>query len=172
MITSIRFLIRALARPDHRISCSPQLWRKLSRELHTRGEERRESGAFLLGRVEKGRARIEKIVPYDDLDPHCLDSGIIDFAAKYLGAVSEICRQTGLSLVADVHTHPGAPWQSETDRIHPANPKKGHIAFIVPCYARHLCAPEELGIYHYQGRHNWQQHEGKAARRFLLLSHI
>ena len=171
MITFIRASIRALARPKHRISCSPRLWRTLFRELHARGEERRESGAFLLGRVEKGRARIEKIVPYDDLDPNCL-TGIIDFEAEHLGAVSEICRRTGLTLVADVHTHPHAPWQSETDRTHPANPKKGHIALIVPCYARHLCDPEELGIYHYEGHHNWQQYEGQDARRFLLLSHI
>lgn len=172
MITSIRAFMRALVRPDHRISCSPRLWRELFRELHHRGEERRESGAFLLGREEKGRFRIEKIVPYDELDPHSLDSGIIDFAAEHLGAVSEICQRTGLKLVADVHTHGGAPWQSETDRVHPANPKKGHIALIVPCFARRVCSPHELGIYEYQGRHNWQQHGDADANRFLIFCHI
>lgn len=172
MTTSIRGLIRALARPKHHISCSPRLWNELFHELHRRGGERRESGAFLLGRTQNGRHRIEKIVPYDDLDPHCLDSGIVHFKADFLGAVSEICHQAGLELVADVHTHGGAPWQSETDRVHPANPRKGHIALIVPNFARAIYSPGQLGIYEYEGRHKWRQHDGNDAKRFLILTHI
>ncbi|HEX8464767.1 MAG TPA: Mov34/MPN/PAD-1 family protein [Abditibacterium sp.] len=172
MTTSIRGTIRALARPKHRLSCSPRLWKELFHELHRRGDNRRESGAFLLGRTQNGRRRIEKIVPYDDLDPHCLDSGIVRFEADHLGAVSEICHQTGLELVADVHTHGGAPWQSETDRVHPANPRKGHIALIVPDFARRVCAPNQLGIYEYEGRYKWQQHGDNDAKQFLILTRI
>lgn len=172
MITSIRATIRAFARPEHRLSCSPILWRQLFDELHRRGEERRESGAFLLGRVVKGRRRIEKIVPYDDLDPHSLDTGIIRFDGAKFGDLFDLCRSTGLVVVADVHTHGGAPWQSETDRVNPAIQQAGHIALIVPRFARHLVMPDALGIYEYQGRHRWNDHSGDGARRFLLLSHI
>ena len=39
-----------------------------------------------------------------------------------------MCRETGLSVVADVHTHGGIPRQSDADRRHPMIAVTGHIA--------------------------------------------
>lgn len=169
MTTSIRAIIRVFVRPDHRLSCSRALWRGLLEELHRRGENRRESGAFLLGRCDGPRRRIEHIIYYDDLDPCCLDSGIVVFDGAKFGQLFEIARGLGLKVVADVHTHGGHPWQSEADRTHPAIKQAGHIALIVPLFACHVVSARELGVYEYEGDYQWCDRSGAAADRFFYI---
>lgn len=172
MITSIRAIIRAFVRPDHRLSCSRALWRELLKELHRRGENRRESGAFLLGCFDGPRRRIEHIVYYDDLDSQCLDTGIVVFDGAKFGQLFEIARELSLKVVADVHTHGGRPWQSEDDRTHPAIKQAGHVALIVPLFARHVVPPRDLGVYEYEGEYQWCDRSGAAADRFFYIGWV
>ncbi len=50
MTFSLRAIIRALAAPRHRLSCSRTLWHQGIAEVARRGKGQHESGAFLLGR--------------------------------------------------------------------------------------------------------------------------
>jgi hypothetical protein len=57
-------------------------WRRMCGELRRRGEERRESGAFLLAPADETSGRgtrgtVTAVVYYDDLDAHCLTGGNI-----------------------------------------------------------------------------------------------
>ncbi len=104
MTFSIRATIRVLAAPEHRLSCSTGLWRAALAELGRRGQGHHESGAFLLGHQRGARRGVERFVYYDDLDPHCLDTGIVVFDGGSFGPLWALCRETGLSVVADLHT--------------------------------------------------------------------
>lgn len=153
---SIAEIIRRLWAPQHEVSCSWFLWHRLLRELRKRGRGKiRESGAFLLGLCGNGRVRIVDFVLYDDLDPHCLDSDIIRFDGRYFGALWEQCKQRGFTIVADVHTHPGSSEQSPSDRAHPMIVRAGHLAIILPRFARSPVRRAEIGIYRYQGAKHW-----------------
>jgi proteasome lid subunit RPN8/RPN11 len=125
--------------------------------LRERGRARTsESGAFLLGRLEPGgRRRIMDYVLYDDLDPECLKSGIVRFDGRHFGALWAYCKARGLAVVADVHVHPGAADQSDSDRVHPMISQRGHIALILPNFAAPPLRPEQVGIYKYQGAKRW-----------------
>lgn len=169
MSFSLRATIRALVAPEHRLSCSRELWRDLLRELARRGDGRRESGAFLLGEQREGRRRIVRFVPYDDLDPRCLDSGVVVFDGAGYGPLWTLCRDSGLEVVADIHTHPGAPWQSGADRVHPMVALPGHVALIVPNFAQRVVPPAELGVYEYEGGHRWQDRSGPRSGRFFYV---
>ncbi|MBS0641740.1 MAG: hypothetical protein JSS43_17900 [Proteobacteria bacterium] len=126
------------------------------RALRARGHSAsRESGAFLLGHREDGTARIVDFILYDDVDPHALDSGIVRFDGRYYGDLWEICRQRGLNVVADVHVHPGDSGQSASDRAHPMISRAGHIALIIPDFARGPVRKERIGIYRYLGGKQW-----------------
>ena len=116
MISSIRATIREFVAPDHRISCPRKLWVRLARELWLRGEEVHEAGAFLLGNERKGRLVVHEILFYDDLDPHAYDSGVCILQSDAFAALWRMCRARRLTVVADVHTHPGAATQSTSDR--------------------------------------------------------
>src|SRR5579859_5571777 len=171
MTFSIRATIRALAAPDHRLSCPTTLWRQGMAELARRGEGRHESGAFLLGRQHGTRRRVERFVYFDDLDQHCLDTGIVVFDGAGFGPLWALCRETGLRVVADVHTHGGhgPARQSPLDRDNPMIAQAGHVGVIVPNRARCPIAPPDLGVYEYLGEHLWRDHSGARAGRFFYV---
>jgi hypothetical protein len=149
--------MRRLWAPQHELSCSWLLWRRLIGKLRERGRGcSRESGAFLLGYERAGAARIVDFVLYDDLDPNALDTGIVWFDGRYFGELWDICGRRGLSVVADVHVHPSGAGQSDSDRNHPMITMAGHLALILPEFARPPIGPERVGIYRYLGGKRWQ----------------
>jgi len=153
---SIVGTMRHLCAPQHELSCSWLLWRQLLERLRERGHYgRHESGAFLIGERREGRARITQFVLYDDLDPKCLETGIVHFDGRYFGALWELCKESGLSVVADVHTHPEGSQQSSSDRANPMISRSGHIALIVPRFAMEPVIRSQVGIYRYEGSKRW-----------------
>ena len=132
------------------------LWMRLLRQLRKRGGGHRESGAFLLGKT--GSRKVSRFLCYDDLDPAALESGIVTVHAIGFVRLWEICQKQNLRVLADVHTHPSS-WidQSESDRTHPMVAQRGHLAMILPNYAKPN--RKTLGgaaVYEYLGDHQWK----------------
>ena len=167
MSFSILTTIRAFLAPDHHISCRTRFWRRILRELELRGEGRHESGAFLLGEKTSGRLRVRDVVYYDELDPEAYSTGVCVLHGDAFAKLWAICRERGLTVVADAHTHPGYACQSPQDRANPMVARSGHIAIIVPRYAQTPVVHSELGIYEYCGEHTWKNQKGKFGRRFF-----
>jgi hypothetical protein len=156
MSFSILETTRRLLLPRHEISCSAPLWRRLLVALRKRGHGQHESGAFLLGREDESGRRIVDFLLYDDLDPNSLSSGIVHLDGRHFGHLWDLCRERELTVVADVHTHPWGAGQSASDRSHPIIARQGHIALIVPRFARAPVSREEVGVYRYQGSGRWE----------------
>ncbi len=169
MTFSIRAIIRAFVAPEHRLSCPTDLWQQGLNELKLRGEGYHESGAFLLGRHVSNRRAITDFVYYDDLDPHCLETGIVVIDGAAYRELWRRCRESGIYVVGDIHTHPGQPRQSPIDEKNPMIGTPGHIAIIVPDLADQFVKPAEIGIYEYQGQHRWQAFFGSAASKFFYV---
>ena len=169
MTFSIRRITRAFVAPRHRLSCSSRLWKEGLRELRKRTEGVHESGAFLLGYQEGARRRITRFVYYDDLDPQSLDSGIVVFDGSGYGPLWQCCRDSGLSVVADVHVHGGIARQSNADRDNPMIALPGHVALILPRFAERIFWTTELGIYEYLGEHKWKDWSGMTAKQFFYI---
>ena len=109
----------------------------------------------MLGYRHNGRTRIVDFTLYDDLDPGCLETGIVRFNGCYFGELWSICDARSLTVVADVHVHPGSAEQSKSDRNHPMIAKAGHIALILPHFAASPMRRADIGIYRYQGSKKW-----------------
>ena len=162
--------MRRLCAPRHELSCSWLLWLRLCQKLRERGRRcSRESGAFLLGRREDGGARVADFVLYDDLDPHCLDSGIVRFDGRYFSELWAICKARGLSVVADIHVHPGGAAQSDSDRDHPMISRAGHIALILPRFATGRQPRRDIGMYRYLGGKRWATIPADERSRFFHI---
>ncbi|KIC89905.1 Mov34/MPN/PAD-1 family protein [Flavihumibacter sp. ZG627] len=145
--------------PATNLSITKPLWKKLIKELKKRGKGIRESGAFLLGNSLK--KEVTEFICYDELDPNSLDTGIIVFDGDGYIPLWKICREKGLQVLADVHTHPGN-WtgQSGPDKKHPMIAQAGHLALIVP----HLATKRgqllnNIGIHEYLGDKQWRTWE-------------
>jgi proteasome lid subunit RPN8/RPN11 len=111
--------------------------------------------------------RVTQFVLYDDLDPKCLETGIVRFDGRYFGALWELCNRHGLSVVADVHTHPAGSQQSDSDRAYPMISRAGHVALILPNFAASPVRRDEVGIYRYEGSKRWSSVPARNRTRFL-----
>lgn len=145
------------------------LWKQLIEQLHARtGRGRHESGAFLLGHITDQGREVTQVLYFDDLHPDVHARGVVELPAAAFRSLWAIVRERGLQVVADVHTHPHGARQSEIDRENPLIATRGHIALIVPNFARPPLEREALGIYIYEGDHRWQTLYG-GGHRFIVL---
>jgi hypothetical protein len=138
-------------------------------ELERRGGRRHESGVFLLGLQLKVGRLVTEAVYYDELDPAAYDSGICILRAATFSKLWAICRERGLMVVADAHTHGGGAGQSDSDKANPMVAQPGHIAVIVPNFAVAPIKPKSLGLYEYQGNHSWTDHSGRGWKRCVAF---
>lgn len=168
MSFSLRTLITRLYGRQPDLAISAFLWRELLQGLRARGGGSRESGAFLLGAVGEQR-RVSVIVFYDEIDPAAFDTGIIQIDGGCMADLWRICRERGLVVVADVHTHPGGAGQSESDRLHPIIAEPGHVALIVPNFAMEPVNLWEVGLYRYLGAFRWDRRRPAFLRPTLLI---
>lgn len=159
---------------QHELSFSWFTWWLLLIKLRSRGQcKTRESGAFLLGsRCSDGQAKIVDFVMYDDLDPHSLDSGIVRFDGRYFGDLWDLCRRKKLRVIADVHVHPGSSLQSASDRQHPMISRPGHLALILPYFARLPIRKSEIGVYRYLGGKQWESIPHRQRQHFIKIEFL
>jgi proteasome lid subunit RPN8/RPN11 len=145
------------------------LWYGCMAELKRRGRGLHESGCFVLGKADGRRKQAVRCVYYDDLDPEAYASGVCVLDGRAFPKVWEMCRAEGLTVLADVHTHFGAPYPSEADRQNPMIARAGHLAVIVPRFAEGVIWRHRLGLYRYEGDHRWTNLSGWRARRYLKV---
>jgi hypothetical protein len=146
---------------------------RLMGELHRRGQDRRESGAFLLTQRDAppiaGGYEITKVFYYDDLDADCLTGGITMHATG-LSRLNQLCREIRLRVVGDIHTHPRTyVQQSRIDATHPMIALPGHLAFIAPNYAAGPINPPDLGAHRLLRGGTWDAAYGAEVTRMLQV---
>lgn len=146
------------------------LWTALNAHLRQQGGGVRESGAFILGQKTDAGRVATRFLPYEQLQADALQGDYVELAATSFAKLWEICRAEGLSVVADVHTHPFGPGQSRSDRANPMVALKGHIALIVPRFATGNPRPRDLGLYVYEGNHQWASYSRSDVERLLRLT--
>ena len=164
---SIKAIIRVLVAPKHRLICSARMWRQILAELERRGEHSHESGVFLLGVERDGRREVLDAIYYDELDPNAYSSGVCILHSGAFAKLWALCRQRNLTVVADAHTHPVEAFQSSSDKANPMVAQAGHIAIIVPNFARQPVLPRHLRIYEYCGQHEWTDRSPARAPGFF-----
>lgn len=138
-------------------------------DLAKRSNGAHESGAFIVGLKIGHRREATGYLLYDDLEPGCLDSGIVHFTSKGFRQLWKTLKQSGLQVVADVHTHPDDAYFSCTDRRNPMIPTPGHLAFVIPNYASGSPTPQDAAFFIYKGNYQWEEFRAEAAGRKLYV---
>lgn len=164
---SIKATIRAWSAPEHRLTCPKEFWRQIVAELERRGRRKHEAGAFLLGVERDGRREVRSVIFYDDLEAQAYSTGVCVLHGDAFAALWAQCRAQSLTVVADVHTHGGVGFQSEADRTNPMVARAGHIAIILPNFARWPIREDQMGLYEYRGQHEWLNRSPSFTHRFF-----
>jgi proteasome lid subunit RPN8/RPN11 len=146
------------------------LWADLIEHLREQGGGMRESGAFLLGRKTDAGRVVLRFLPYEQLQADALRGDYVALNAASFAKLWEVCRAESMTVVADVHTHPFGPGQSRSDRANPMVALKAHIALIVPRFAKGNPRPRDLGLYVYEGDHQWASYSGSDIGHLLRLT--
>ncbi len=170
MIGFIRRAISAIIAPRARLRLNSGFFDSIVAEIHRRGDEKRESGAFLLGSIAPDGSRIaDDVVYYEDLNPRCTQYGGIALDPDAFAEVWRIASERGKQVVADLHSHPGRAEQSDIDKTHPVVALAGHVALIVPDFGRHGGSRSGLGVFEYLGGHNWLTIGATHQRKYIDL---
>jgi len=157
-----------VSRPDT-LEFASGAWSGLMADLHRRGADIRESGAFLLGTHSPGSRRIAQWVAYEDLDPGALNYEYVRLETVAFTRLSQYCERERLQVLADVHTHPLGSIQSPSDRRNPMIALAGHVALIVPCFARGVVQPEDVSFNVYLGAKRWRNFFGPSAAELIRI---
>lgn len=148
---------------------APGVWQALMHDLRERGQGRRESGAFLLDRRDDPRRVVKAWLPYDEIDADALNSDHIRLSTAAFGRLWQWCDHRQFRVIADVHTHPWGPGQSDSDRAFPMIAFVGHIALIVPNFAQGNPQPLDVSFNVYRGGGRWFSALGHAAASKIIV---
>ena len=147
---------------------APGAWVGLMKDLQQRSGGCRESGAFLLADRTRGDRVIRSWLPYDTLAPESLAHDYVRLESSAFSRLWRWCEETGTEVVADVHTHPGGPRQSRSDRTYPMVALPGHIALIVPSFAARSPQPIDCSFNIYLGDQRWRSYLRRGADRHIV----
>lgn len=145
------------------------LWKSCVTELKLRGRGRHESGCFVLGTADGDERVAQRCLYYDELDPAAYASGVCILHGDAFTRLWGICRSEKLTVIADIHTHPGTAFQSDSDRTNPMVARAGHIAIILPNFATGWMWRHRIGLFRYEGDHRWTDLSGWTARSVLKI---
>jgi proteasome lid subunit RPN8/RPN11 len=147
------------------------LYGNLIADLARSGAGVAESGAFLLGAVDGDERHVAGYLLYEAVAAKSRRRhAYVAFTAEEMAQAWDYCYRNKVQVVADVHTHPGGPMQSPSDRAHPIVSLAGHVALIVPNFALRNPQPADLGVHQFLGNGRWRSLFGADAARALQLT--
>lgn len=146
-----------------------RLWADLVFHLRTRGDGIAESGAFILGTETNSVREASKFIPYEALDPKAEHGGHLTMSPEGFAQLWKACERDGLTVVADVHTHPWGCRQSVIDMRSPMIALPGHFALIVGNFAQGNIQARDIGVHIYLGSHKWNTYYGVNHSKILEI---
>lgn len=154
------------------LSLTRVLYDGLIGDLARSGGGARESGAFMLGTLGPNRRVLDYLL-YESIAPEmAAEFAYVALTGEHMAAAWERCYQTGLQVVADIHTHPELPIQSASDRRHPIVSIAGHVALIAPYFAQRNPSPADLGVHRFLGEGRWRSYFGTEAASLIQILEV
>jgi hypothetical protein len=141
------------------------------RTLRRFGEHRLEGLVLWLGKIEPGKAHVIRAFTPDQ-HPVSDEDGVGYFVGG--DALFELNRglaETGLRLIAQVHSHPSRAYHSETDDRYAIVTADGGLSLVVPNFGQAPADPTSWAVYRLlQGR--WEELSEEEIRSLLNVSDL
>lgn len=95
-------------------------------------------------------------------------SAVIVFG-KALFEMNVWLHQRGLTLLAQIHSHPSVAYHSETDDLHAIMTQIGGLSIVVPDFAQGPFALNEVAVYRLMGPATWAELEAHEIQSLITL---
>lgn len=121
-----------------------------------------------LGDIETERARIVRaVVP--DQQPVSSEDGVGYFVTgETLFNLNRSLAETGLRLIAQIHSHPGEAYHSDTDDRYAIVTADGGLSLVVPDFGLAPANPAEWAVYRLTNG-QWEELSSQQARMLLCV---
>ncbi len=131
----------------HHISINPGVIETTLGVLQRFGVEECEGLVLWIGEVAQGHARVTKaVVP--DQRPIKSEEGVGYFVdGQALFDLNRKLADTGMRLIAQVHSHPGEAYHSEADDRYAIVTAEGGLSLVVPDFGRASADPTSWAVY-------------------------
>jgi proteasome lid subunit RPN8/RPN11 len=138
------------------INIDPAVVTTTLRVLQQFGAHGCEGLVLWIGEVTEGQARITRaVVP--DQKPIKSEDGVGYFVdANVLFELNQKLSETGLRLIAQVHSHPGEAYHSETDDRYAIVTADGGLSLVVPDFGKAPTDPTLWAVYRLNNG-TWQE---------------
>lgn len=132
------------------------------------GAEELEGLVLWLGTIVGTRADVTKIL-VPDQHPIQSESGIGYFVSgETLFAINKTLSETGLRLIAQVHSHPGEAYHSAADDEYAIVTSEGGLSLVVPDFGHALADPSSWAIYRLTSG-AWKEIDAEDAQRLIQV---
>src|SRR5690349_5473099 len=148
------------------ISIDPAVIATTLRVLQQFGSYGCEGLVLWIGEINQGRARITRaVVP--DQTPIKSEEGVGYFIdSDVLFELNRKLSDTGLRLIAQVHSHPGEAYHSDTDDRYAIVTSNGGLSFVVPDFGKAPADPTLWAVYRLNSG-TWHELDTIEARSLL-----
>ena len=138
------------------------------RVLKKFGKHRLEGLVLWLGNIDPGTAHVTKVfVP--DQHPVADEDGVGYFVGgETLFELNRGLAETGLRLIAQVHSHPGSAYHSETDDRYAIVTADGGLSLVVPNFGRSPADPAAWAVYRLS-RRQWCELATEERKRLFAI---
>lgn len=117
------------------------------RSLRAYGERRLECLVLWLGKVEGTRAFVVQAITPEQQSISSEDGVGYFVSGETLFLLNRALSETGLRLLAQVHSHPGEAYHSETDDEYAIITADGGLSLVVPDFAAGSVDPTTWAVY-------------------------
>src|ERR1700690_4586630 len=138
------------------VTVDPAVIDMTMKALQIFGRRQLEGLVLWLGEVEPGRARVKRAIVPDQL-PVSSESGLGYFVSgQTLFELNQALSESGLRLIAQVHSHPQEAYHSAADDRYAIITADGGLSLVVPNFGRAPADPAHWAVYRLtQG--DWQE---------------
>ena len=138
------------------------------RTLQQFGAHRLEGLVLWLGEVEPGQARVLQVFTPDQ-QPVSSEEGVGYFVSgETLFELNRGLAESGLRLIAQIHSHPAEAYHSDTDDRYAVVTADGGLSLVVPNFGRASADPTSWAVYRLdQG--NWRALSIEEARTLFVV---
>ena len=138
------------------------------RILRKFGRYRLEGLVLWLGKIEPGRAHVTRAFTPDQ-QPVSDEDGVGYFVgADALFELNRGLAETGLRLIAQVHSHPSRAYHSDTDDRYAVVTADGGLSLVVPNFGRAPADPASWAVYRLS-KGDWRELAAREGRKLFVL---